>query len=157
MSEDKNSIYAKISKLVSKDVMTKIKKSVDNFIKQYKEDNDIPEYLIDNIYICKLNEIYDIINDKSTKIIDRINNNSINPELIAFLKPEELHPDKYDDIINKKSIREFNNNKKKGSNTFKCSKCKKSNCDIFQKQTRSGDEPPTTFVKCLECGVTVTF
>jgi transcription elongation factor S-II len=33
-----------------------------------------------------------------------------------------------------------------------CSGCKKkSNCDYYQLQTRSADEPMTTFVTCLEC------
>jgi transcription elongation factor S-II len=33
-----------------------------------------------------------------------------------------------------------------------CSVCKKkSKCDYYQMQTRSADEPMTTFVTCLEC------
>jgi len=35
---------------------------------------------------------------------------------------------------------------------FKCHKCKKRRCTYFQKQTRSSDEPMTTFITCLECG-----
>ena len=38
-----------------------------------------------------------------------------------------------------------------------CSKCKKSRCQVAQKQTRSGDEPPTIFVTCLECGFCFTY
>ena len=34
----------------------------------------------------------------------------------------------------------------------RCSRCKKkTNCDYYQLQTRSADEPMTTFVTCLEC------
>ena len=33
-----------------------------------------------------------------------------------------------------------------------CSGCKKkSKCDYYQMQTRSADEPMTTFMTCLEC------
>jgi transcription elongation factor S-II len=33
-----------------------------------------------------------------------------------------------------------------------CSSCKKkTRCDFYQLQTRSADEPMTTFVTCLEC------
>ena len=33
-----------------------------------------------------------------------------------------------------------------------CSRCKKkSKCSYYQMQTRSADEPMTTFVTCLEC------
>jgi transcription elongation factor S-II len=35
---------------------------------------------------------------------------------------------------------------------LKCGKCRKSNCTYNQIQTRSADEPMTTFVLCNECG-----
>ena len=34
---------------------------------------------------------------------------------------------------------------------FTCSKCKKNNTTYYQLQTRSADEPMTTFVSCLDC------
>jgi DNA-directed RNA polymerase subunit M/transcription elongation factor TFIIS len=42
--------------------------------------------------------------------------------------------------------------KKTASIVLYCPACKKkSNCDYYQMQTRSADEPMTTFVTCLEC------
>jgi DNA-directed RNA polymerase subunit M/transcription elongation factor TFIIS len=39
-----------------------------------------------------------------------------------------------------------------GSIMMRCSRCKKdSKCEYYQLQTRSADEPMTTFVTCLEC------
>lgn len=35
---------------------------------------------------------------------------------------------------------------------LKCGKCNKRNCTYNQLQTRSADEPMTTFVMCNECG-----
>ncbi|KFV70716.1 Transcription elongation factor A protein 3, partial [Dryobates pubescens] len=35
---------------------------------------------------------------------------------------------------------------------FQCGKCRKKNCTYNQVQTRSADEPMTTFVLCNECG-----
>ena len=35
---------------------------------------------------------------------------------------------------------------------FKCGKCKQRKCTYFQMQTRSADEPMTTFVTCTNCG-----
>ena len=49
-------------------------------------------------------------------------------------------------------LRNVKKNNKTGSSRFTCAKCKKSKCEVTQKQTRAGDEPPTTFVTCLECG-----
>ena len=38
------------------------------------------------------------------------------------------------------------------SSDMKCGKCGKRNCTYNQLQTRSADEPMTTFVMCNECG-----
>ena len=54
-------------------------------------------------------------------------------------------------------MEEYKKNNKVGSSAFTCTKCKKSKCSVSQKQTRAGDEPPTTFVSCLECGHTFKF
>jgi transcription elongation factor S-II len=35
---------------------------------------------------------------------------------------------------------------------FKCGRCGKRRCKYFQLQTRSADEPMTTFVTCVNCG-----
>ena len=38
------------------------------------------------------------------------------------------------------------------SDEFKCGKCKKRKVTYYQKQTRSADEPMTTFLTCVNCG-----
>ncbi len=35
---------------------------------------------------------------------------------------------------------------------FQCGKCKQRKCQYYQMQTRSADEPMTTFVTCTVCG-----
>jgi transcription elongation factor S-II len=35
---------------------------------------------------------------------------------------------------------------------FKCGKCKSKKTDYYQMQTRSADEPMTTYVTCKACG-----
>lgn len=39
-----------------------------------------------------------------------------------------------------------------GRGQFQCKKCKSWDTDYTQKQTRSADEPMTTFAVCIECG-----
>ena len=57
-------------------------------------------------------------------------------------------------IKKKQQIKEAKSNSKKGTAAFPCPKCKKSNSKITERQMRSGDEPPTIFVTCLECNHT---
>ncbi|MGH0158953.1 UNVERIFIED_CONTAM: hypothetical protein FKN15_062377 [Acipenser sinensis] len=56
--------------------------------------------------------------------------------------------------LTKESIREHQLAKTGGTETdlFQCGKCNKKNCTYTQVQTRSADEPMTTFVLCNECG-----
>ena len=76
------------------------------------------------------------------------------PENIISMSHEELYPEMWEDFIirNKKKMDLLSlDNKQQGSNMFRCGRCKKNNCTYFQLQTRSADEPMTTFVTCLEC------
>ena len=74
---------------------------------------------------------------------------------IAFMTHHEMRPDKWDELIRLKSIRDkskFEVNLEACTDTFTCRKCKSKKCSYYQMQTRSADEPMTTFVSCLECG-----
>lgn len=37
------------------------------------------------------------------------------------------------------------------TDSFKCGRCKQRKCTYYQMQTRSADEPMTTFVTCTVC------
>ena len=41
--------------------------------------------------------------------------------------------------------------KEASTDAFKCGKCKQRKCTYYQLQTRSADEPMTTFVTCVNC------
>jgi transcription elongation factor S-II len=38
------------------------------------------------------------------------------------------------------------------TDAFRCGKCRERQCSYYQMQTRSADEPMTTFVRCVKCG-----
>ncbi|XP_054939646.1 transcription elongation factor A protein 3 isoform X2 [Physeter macrocephalus] len=75
----------------------------------------------------------------------------------TFVHPQEMASDELRELRNamtQEAIREHQMAKTGGTTTdlFQCSKCKKKNCTYNQVQTRSADEPMTTFVLCNECG-----
>ncbi|XP_048116818.1 transcription elongation factor A protein 3 isoform X6 [Alosa alosa] len=80
-------------------------------------------------------------------------------ELVRFatMTAEEMASDELKELRNtltQEAIREHQMAKTSGTTTdlLQCGKCKKKNCTYNQVQTRSADEPMTTFVLCNECG-----
>ncbi|XP_047667412.1 transcription elongation factor A protein 3 isoform X8 [Tachysurus fulvidraco] len=76
---------------------------------------------------------------------------------IATMTAEEMASDELKqlrNILTQEAIREHQMAKTGGTTTdlLQCGKCKKKNCTYNQVQTRSADEPMTTFVLCNECG-----
>lgn len=82
---------------------------------------------------------------------------SIDLGRIATMSAEEMASDELKqlrNVLTQEAIREHQMAKTGGTTTdlLQCGKCKKKNCTYNQVQTRSADEPMTTFVLCNECG-----
>ncbi|XP_024149732.1 transcription elongation factor A protein 2 [Oryzias melastigma] len=82
---------------------------------------------------------------------------NISAQRIASMTAEEMASAELKQIreaLTKESIREHQLSKVGGTETdmFVCSKCHGKNCTYTQVQTRSADEPMTTFVLCNGCG-----
>ncbi|XP_037641336.1 transcription elongation factor A protein 3 isoform X8 [Sebastes umbrosus] len=82
---------------------------------------------------------------------------SIDLGRIASMSAEEMASDELKqlrNVLTQEAIREHQMAKTGGTSTdlLQCGKCKKRNCTYNQVQTRSADEPMTTFVLCNECG-----
>ncbi|XP_058603538.1 transcription elongation factor A protein 3 isoform X4 [Onychostoma macrolepis] len=76
---------------------------------------------------------------------------------IAIMTAEEMASDELKqlrNVLTQEAIREHQMAKTGGTTTdlLQCGKCRKKNCTYNQVQTRSADEPMTTFVLCNECG-----
>ncbi|XP_030277844.1 transcription elongation factor A protein 2 isoform X1 [Sparus aurata] len=82
---------------------------------------------------------------------------NISPHRIASMTAEEMASAELKQIrenLTKESIREHQLSKVGGTETdmFICNKCHGKSCSYTQVQTRSADEPMTTFVLCNSCG-----
>lgn len=79
---------------------------------------------------------------------------TMTPQEFADTTAVDQNPRRWRDLIEKTIEREkaMYSQKKTASIFMYCSSCKrKTECDYYQLQTRSADEPMTTFVTCLEC------
>ncbi len=104
------------------------------------------------IYIDRLRSVY--LNLDNPYIMKMLENGDIKSHTIAFMTHQELRPDKWDELIKEKIKRDknkFETNIEAATDTFTCRKCKQNKCTYYQVQTRSADEPMTTFVTCLNC------
>lgn len=85
---------------------------------------------------------------------DRLLSGDIAPDQYAFMSEVDLEPGTWQEALEKVFAREANTlaTQRSASITLYCNRCKKqTSCDYYQLQTRSADEPMTTFVTCLEC------
>ena len=84
-----------------------------------------------------------------------IKNKELKAHELAFMTHQEMDPQRWKPLIDDKKIRDKNMyNPQIDANTdnFTCGKCKSNRCSYYQLQTRSADEPMTTFVTCIDCG-----
>ena len=79
---------------------------------------------------------------------------TMSPKDFAFSNVVDHAPEIWKDIIQQNADMEKAkySHRSTASILMYCSRCKrKTKCDSYQMQTRSADEPMTTFVTCLEC------
>ena len=161
--------------LGDKKISINIEKGIYNYtIKQCDEFNLVKkwenQYFI-KIYIYKFKNIY--FNLKNNNIIEKLKNKTIKSYKFAEITQQELFPEKWKPILEDLKIKNENKYIPKiqaSTDDFECYKCKSieissankekrkplrenyTQCTYYQLQTRSADEPMTTFVTCIKCG-----
>jgi transcription elongation factor S-II len=110
------------------------------------------------LYLDRLRSLYVNLDKKSavknTTLLKRLKKKDFQPHELAFMSHQEMFPEKWQDLVDAKIKRDRNaahGEDKGATDEFKCWKCKKRKCTYYQLQTRSADEPVTTFVQCLVC------
>ena len=106
------------------------------------------------LYVNRLKSlIYNMKNNNT--LLNSIKNKEINKLGLENLSHREMNPSIWRKLIEAKVKRDKNmtsDNMMAATDQFKCYKCKKRKCTYYEMQTRSADEPMTTFVTCLSCG-----
>jgi len=105
------------------------------------------------IYVDRVRSIYN--NLKNNNLLEDIASGNVLSQNVAFMTHQELRPDRWEKLIQEKMQRDkckYETTIEAATDTFKCRKCQSNKCTYYQMQTRSADEPMTTFVTCIDCG-----
>lgn len=95
---------------------------------------------------------------KNPDLVDKIQNKKIKSSEVVNLKPWEAVPDGHyakalEEHLHKELRKEwFKKEQQNQRGFFKCRACGSDKTTYQQAQTRSADEPMTTFVSCMTCG-----
>ena len=156
--EFRQNVVAKLTTILDDEtVSSNLEKGIFNYSLEHAEKLNVVKkwdnsYFV-KIYLDRLRTIY--INLKHDGIKQSMKDKTIKAHTLAFMSHQEMRPDKWNDLIQDKKIRDENKYEPKleaSTDNFKCWKCKSKKCTYYQLQTRSADEPMTTFVTCLDCG-----
>ena len=107
------------------------------------------------IYADRLRTV--CINLGSDCVIQLMVTKQIKAHELAFMSHQDMNPAKWSALIKAKQLRDKHKYETKveaSTDNFTCpnSKCRSTKCTYYQLQTRSADEPMTTFVTCIDCG-----
>ncbi len=162
--EFRNNIINKLDLFIENTKISKnLEKSIFNYsIKKAKSKNVVRKwenkYFI-QIYVDRFKTIYFNLNPKistcNKELFNNIKSKKIKAKDLTYMNHQEMNRKKWDKLIQEKIKRDknlTNDNLCAATDEFKCYKCKKRKCTYYQLQTRSADEPMTTFVTCLNCG-----
>ena len=155
----RNNIVKKLNNLLeNNNLSSNIEKGVYNYaIKEAKKKSIVRKWentAFVQLYIDRLRSIYRNINS-DTEFKTKLKTKQIKPHEIAFMSHQKMQPKHWEVFIEKKKIKDENRYAPKldaNTDNFTCRRCKSKRCSYYQLQTRSADEPMTTFVTCIECG-----
>ena len=154
----RKNIVASLSQLIQDNpIAVNLEKGVFNYSLKKAEDRDVIKKWDNKYYVeIYLNQLRTIRHNlQESDNINKIKTKQIKAHEFAFMTHQEMCPEKWSALLEAKKIRDQNKyepNLEASTDDFKCWKCKSKKCTYYQLQTRSADEPMTTFVNCLDCG-----
>ena len=111
------------------------------------------------IYLNKIKSIYTNLKSdsylKNNRLIERLLSKEFKPHELSEMDATHLFPEHWKSYLDEKIKKENavdENVQDAATDQFKCNRCKQKKCTYYEVQTRSADEPMTTFVTCISCG-----
>jgi transcription elongation factor S-II len=162
MTIRENSINKINEILDEKKISSEIEKTIYNSCIAYSNENNIQKKwentIFKSLYNDKLRHILINLDEesciKNNYFKENILNGNIKPNEISTMEPSEIYPDIWKKIKDRLELQEKIAEETKNMATtdmYKCGKCKQNKTVYYKLQTRSADEPETTFITCVNC------
>lgn len=144
----------------SEELAKKIEESIYSYsrIKAENRSRDERKSCFNRNYLNKLCSLYNNLDlessIKNVHLFDRFKEGDLDPEKAAYYTPQELYPEKWEELLKTKSaVNDFLYKKEPMvvTDKYTCGRCKKNKCTYYFLQVRSCDEPSTMFITCLNC------
>ena len=159
---ERNEIVSKFREITGlKKLSQNIERSIYDFTVESTRTLGVEEEdrVFKRIYMNKAISLYLNINKKSKienkNLLKRLKSGEIDVDRIAWLKPQELFPEKWEQLLKQQKADEeycYEKDFAMETDEYKCSRCKQQRCTYYMLQIRSSDEPMTTFITCKNCG-----
>lgn len=134
-----------------------VEKSIFNKAVRTSEQPDWKNARFKTMYKNLIANMYGLLRKDSTRIVERLKSKELKSSKIAFLEPDVLWPEgPYGECKRRMEILDkakmvASDPDKVADGVFQCRRCKSMKTTYYQLQTRSADEPMTTYVTCLKC------
>ena len=108
-------------------------------------------------YKIKFLDIQYNLKDPSNNLATRLKDGEVKVTDVVYMLPDELNPHGLTALTKEKlrvaALHKYatNTDNEDYEGVFKCGKCRSKKTTYYQMQTRSADEPMTTFVTCTNC------
>lgn len=142
-------------------IATNVEKSIYNkSVRWFKKTGSVPSWenpSFKRAYKNTSTNLVLLLKNPETLIVERLKRKELSSTNIAFLEPHVIWPDgPYAKMKRTIDLRDaaklhFSDPNNVPDGMFKCGKCKSMKTTYYQLQTRSADEPMTTFVTCINC------
>ena len=105
------------------------------------------------IYVDRFRTVW--VNLQNEDLKHKVIAGEIKAHEAGLMTHQEMLPSRWEPLIKKKEERDKEKYAPKleaNTDNYTCRKCGSKKCSYYQLQTRSADEPMTTYVTCIDCG-----
>lgn len=156
-TEDRQRIEQKFVNLLDSDVGSQCEEALYSKL-CHQLGRDFPDKTFRREYLATAFNILQNLDPEgivgNTYLLPKVQSGDISPQQLVTLSDQELYPPKWQKVKDQrlKEIKDQNDMKLTTTDLYKCGKCGKRETTFYQLQTRSMDEPTTSFINCVNCG-----